>query len=158
MITSRLVVVLEHGDVAVDHGEGNCQLAGGGVHGGREARSGQGAERHHSPQQKQQRLAITCLLQTGHRYSPSGSFDFFLKSVFFFASSKSAMFTFIRRSFSAIIPASIQIDYSSRLPLAPTRISAPERSSFASMNASRFTSASRLILLYLSRLLAAPTV
>ena len=33
MITSRLVVVLEHGDVAVDHGEENCQLAGGGVHG-----------------------------------------------------------------------------------------------------------------------------
>ena len=103
-------------------------------------------------------MCIRDRLQTGHRYSPSGSFDFFLKSVFFFASSKSAMFTFIRRSFSAIIPASMQIDYRSRLPLAPTRISAPERSSFASMNASRFTSASRLILLYLSRLLAAPTV
>lgn len=49
--------------------------------------------------------------QTDHRYNPSGSFDFFLNSVFFFASSKSFMFTFILLSFRAIIPASMQMDY-----------------------------------------------
>lgn len=67
----------------------------------------------------------------GYRYRPSGSFDFFLNSVFFFASSKSFMFTFMRLSFNAIIPASMQIDYPSTSSPTPTRMSAPDKSSFA---------------------------
>ena len=41
------------------------------------------------------------------------------------------MFTFIRLSYNAIIPASMQIDYPTTFSPTPTRMSAPDKSSFA---------------------------